>query len=148
MTVYAISPLNVWPDIEALVRAWLVANIPGVNVRTETNASFASVTPDTSMTLPLVLIQRVPGGSVDANDSTEDAAVDVQCFATSRTDMWALYAKSHAWMLRLVGHGNTFGTVDNVTVSNGVGEVNYANPDVRRCVTTYHLSTRPSTVLT
>lgn len=148
MTTYQISPLVVWPDIEALVRSWLVANLPsGINVRTETDATFGTSTPNTSMTLPLVLIQRVPGGSTDANSSTEDAALDVQCFGATRAAMWTLYAQVHAWVLRLPGQPTIAGTVDRVLVSNGVGEVDYANPGVRRCVTTYHLSTRPHAVL-
>lgn len=149
MTTYQVSPNVVWPDIELLIRGWLVANLAsGLNVRTETDATFGTSTPNASMTLPLVLVQRVPGGSTDANHSTEDAAVDVQCFAATRAQMWSLYAEVHGWMLRLIGQSTAAGTVDNVLVSNGVGEINYANPDLRRCVTTYHVSTRPHLPLT
>lgn len=144
MTTYQTGPLIVWPDIEVLVRAWLVANVASApNIRTETNATFATPSPDSSMTLPLVLIQRIPGGQTDANASTETADVDVECFGATRAAMWALYSEVHAWMMRLTAQHTTAGTVDQVLVSNGVGEVNYANPNVRRCVTTYSIATRP-----
>lgn len=148
MTTYQTGPLVVWPDVEVLVRAWLVTNLASApNVRTETDSTFATPTPDAAMTLPLVLIQRIPGGSTDANASTEEAAVDVECYGKDRAAMWALYAEVHAWMLRLGGQTTAKGAVDEVTVTNGVGEVNYANPNVRRCVTTYHVSLRPSHTL-
>lgn len=148
MTTYQTGPLVVWPDVEALVRAWLVANVAsGTNVRTETDSTFGTTSPSPSMTLPLVLIQRIPGGSTDANASTEEAAVDVECYGKDRAAMWALYSEVHAWMLRLSGQSTAKGAVDAVTVANGVGEVNYANPNVRRCVTTYHVSTRPAHTL-
>lgn len=139
----------VWPNVELLVRGWLVANLAsGANVRTETDSTFGTTTPAASMALPLVLVQRVPGGSTDVDLSTEDAAVDVQCFGATRAAMWALYGEVHAWMMRLSGSTTASGTVDMVTVVNGVGEVNYANPDLRRCVVTYHVSTRPHAPLT
>lgn len=145
MTTYQTGPLVVWPDVEALVRAWLVANVASApNIRTETNSTFATPTPDPTMTMPLVLIQRIPGGSTDENGSTDTAAVDVECYGATRTAMWALYSEVHAWMLRLSGQSTPKGAVDEVTVANGVGEVNYSNPNVRRCVTTYHVSTRPA----
>jgi hypothetical protein len=100
------------------------------------------------MTLPLVLIQRVPGGTTDANLSTEDSTLDIECFAATRAEMWALYSEVHAWVLRLTGQATAAGSVDDVQVSNGVGEVNYANPTIRRCVTTYRLSTRPFAAIT
>jgi hypothetical protein len=148
VTTYQTGPLVVWPDVEALIRAWLVANVASApNVRTETDSTFGTTSPSPSMTLPLVLVQRIPGGSTDDNASTETAAVDVECFAKDRAGMWNLYHEVHAWMLRLSGQSTAKGAVDEVTVANGVGEVNYANPNVRRCVTTYHVSTRPAHTL-
>lgn len=148
MTSYQVSPDVVWPDVELVVRSWLVANLPAsINVRTETDATFGTSTPNASMTLPLVLVQRVPGGSLDANLSTDSAAVDVECFAATRAAMWTLYQQVHAWMLRILTQSTQYGTVDDIEVANGVGELNYNNPDLRRCVTTYRVSTRPNSPL-
>lgn len=146
---YEIAPLVIWPDVEAVVLAWLKANVASQpNIRTETDATFGTPSPKPSMTLPLVLIQRIPGGATDANASTEDAVVDIEYFGEDRPAMWALYREVHAWMLRLSGQRTDKGAVDEVQVSNGVGEIDYANPNVKRCIATYRISTRPALALT
>lgn len=149
MTTYPhVGQFVVWPDTELLVRGWLVANLAShPNVRTETDSTFGTPSPGPSMALPLVLVQRVPGGSTDVDLSTEVARVDVDCFGATRGAAWALYREVHAWMMRLSGSTTSAGTVDMVTVANGVGEVTYGNPDLRRCVVTYDVSTRPHTPL-
>jgi hypothetical protein len=144
MTDFQLQPLMVWPDAEAVVRAWLVANVASTpNIRTETDNTFGTSSPGATMTLPLVLIQRVPGGGTDADGSTETAVVDVTCFAADRAAMWLLYREVHAWMLRLTGKSTVLGGVDQVLVSNGVGEVDYANPNLKRAITSYEVITRP-----
>jgi hypothetical protein len=141
---YQIEPNIVWPDPEAIIRSWLVANMASApNIRTETDSTFGTSAPNSTMTLPLVLVQRVPGGGTDADMSTETAVVDIQCFAANRAAMWLLYREVHAWMLRLSGQKTDFGTVDLVVASNGGGNINYANPDVNRVVATYEIQTRP-----
>lgn len=141
---YQLAPLVVWPETEALVVDWLFTNVAShPNITTETDATFATPSPNAAMRLPLVLVQRIPGGQTDANSSTQTSDIDVECYATTRAAMWALYTEVNAWMVRLTAQTTSLGTVDEVLISNGVGEVNYANPNVRRCVTTYSVSTRP-----
>lgn len=134
-----------WPDPIIVTRAWLLSALPtpSPNVRTETNDSFGTATPDPTMTTPLVLLQRIPGGGLDDNFSSEAALIDVTCFGADRAQMWSLYRTVHAQMLRLSGRVTDLAAVDLVTVTNGVGELDYKNPGLRRCVTTYRIVTRP-----
>lgn len=139
---YEVTPFNEWPSPEFVVRDWLVSHLDGVNVRTETNTTFATPTPDASMTLPLVLIEGVPGGYLDAAKGTQVSLIDVSCFGATRLDAWNLYQQTHAWMLRLTSKSTNYGGVDDVTVENGAGVVPFSNPNVRRVITTYGLATR------
>lgn len=139
---YEIEPYVVWPNAESVVYSWLKTNTTGINVVFETDTTFATPSPNPAQTLPLVLVERVTGGSLDPNYLTAYDVIDVTCFGATRADAWNLYATIHAWMLRLTSKATPFGVVDQVTVENGAGVVNYTNPNVCRVITTYGLATR------
>jgi len=139
---YQFGPQVVWPDVEVLVRWWFMQHIPGTNVRTETDATFGTSSPNSSMALPLILIQNIPGGSLDATYTTQETALDVDCFAADRASTKALMATAHAWLLRLVGQPTPYGVVDDVTVALAPGAMNYNNPDLRRFTASYRIASR------
>lgn len=139
---YQTGGADVWPDVESLLFSWLKPNMPGVNVVKETDSTFGTSSPNALMVLPLVLIERVPGGMVDPDHLTDTAAVDVSCFGATRGDAWALYAQAHMWILRARTQSTAKGTFDDVIVLNPAGLVNYNNPNLRRVIATYGISTR------
>lgn len=143
---YQVGPNVAWPNVEALVRAWLVQNMPGVNVRTETDATFGTSTPNPSMVLPLILVNRA-SGSTDDEGIEAVADVDLQCFSDTRLGAENLFDTANAWMLRLTGQSTPAGAVDEVVQSSVAGVINYSNPNLRRFVVTYQLTTRPQSTI-
>lgn len=140
---YQTGGLDVWPDPEALVIAWLKPNMPGVNIRTETNVTFGTSTPDPSMVLPLVLVGAVTSGQGQTGSRvTEGMMVDLQCFGATRGDAWATYHLAHAWMLRARAQSTPAGTFDDVWLDNCMGIVQHTNPSLRRVIATYGISVR------
>lgn len=133
---------GVWPDVESMVFAWLKPNLSGVNVAKETDTTFGTSSPSALMALPLVLVERVPGGRVDPEHVTETAAVDISCFAKDRQSAWNLYAQVNDWMLRSITQTTPVGTFDDVIELNPAGLVNYNNPNLRRVIVTYGISAR------
>lgn len=146
MSSYAVEPFNVWVNPLFVVRDWLASNLTGVNVRTETDSTFATSNPSPSMTLPLVLVESVTGGGLDPDLVTNESTIDVSCFAATQVDAWGLYNRANGWMVRIIGQPTQFGTVDDLTVANGAGLVNYNNPNVRRVIASYRLATRAVSV--
>lgn len=133
MTYYQTGPFDEWPDIERVVVAWLTAQLPGLPVQVEVGS-------DLTDSLPLVQVQLIPGG---ANDGvTEQSLVDISIYAPDRASMWSTARRAQAAMLRLSTQTSAGAVVDWVDVSNGLGEVAYSNPSVRRAVGTYRLTTR------
>lgn len=128
-----LEPYDEWPDIELTVVAWLTQQLGGIAVQTETDDTLAD-------DVPLVQVQLVPGGSSDG--VTEESVVDVTSWAADRAGMWALGKRAHAAMLRLSTQRVNGWAIDWVSVDNGLGEVPYSNPRLRRAIGTYRLTTR------
>lgn len=134
---------DVWPVAEALVVSWLKPNLPGVNIRTETDTTFGTPSPSPSMALPLVLIKSVTSGNgTPASLLTEATLVDVECYDVTRSQVWALYQRVHAWMLRASTQTTPIGTFDDVTLHDSLGVVDYGNKNLRRVITTYGIAAR------
>lgn len=132
-TYYQIGPFDEWPDLERVVVAWLTQQVSDVPTQTEVDDTLAD-------SLPLLQVQRVPGGSSDG--VTEEALVDVTTYAGDRRTLWQTAQRAHAAMLRLSAQTVAGMSVDWCEVDNGLGEVAYANPKIRRAVGTYRLTTR------
>lgn len=155
MSTWNVGPLDIWPDVESLVLSWLRVNNPGVNIRTETNPTFGTATPDTSMTCPLVLVNAVTSGMYNAGDLTSATMlVDVECFGQNtpgsldgRANAWALHHRINAWMLRALGQSTSLGAFDDVYVHDFLGVVAYGNPSLRRTICTYAVTARPVATL-
>lgn len=140
---YQTGGADTWPDPEALVISWLKPNMAGVNIRTETDTTFGTSTPNPSMTLPLVLVQAVTSGQgLSGSLVTETMMVDLQCYGATRADAWSLYHQAHAWMMRALTQSTTVGTFDDVWLDNCMGIVQHSNPNLRRVIATYGISTR------
>lgn len=137
------GPLTVWPDPEVLTRAWLVAGLAGVNVATQTDATFGTSTPNAWMALPLVLVEAVPGGGADLYSATAELVVDVSSFAPTKTAARTLAQQAHSRMLTIVGENTGKGYVDEISVDSMSASLNYSNPDVSRFIATYTLAARP-----
>lgn len=156
MSTWNVGPLDVWPDVESLVVSWLHTHCPDVNVRTETNPTFGTDSPDASMTCPLVLVSAVTSGSYNAAElASSTMLIDVACFGQNtpgmvngRANMWALHHRVNAWMLRALGQSTALGTFDDVYVHDFLGVVQYSNPNVRRTICTYAVTARPFATLT
>lgn len=128
-----------WPDAELAVTAYLTSQLGlGVRVCNELPADLAGE-------VPLIAVRRVTGGGDDRVD--DDAVIDVECFAADRGGAWDLTTQMRTAMHRLGGRYVPLPTgggvvVDVADTDNGPGEIPYANPAVRRTVTTYRLTCR------
>lgn len=118
--------------------AWLRSQLPGVTVLTETG---------TTITPPLICVRRIPGGGTTSDNITEESLVDVDCFGADRAGMWTLGRKANAAMLNLSWQKVAGYAIDWVEVNNGLGEVPYNDPKLRRCVATYRLTARVQTTV-
>lgn len=140
---YQTGGLDVWPDPEALTVSWLKPNMAGVNIRTETDATFGTGSPKPAMTMPLVLVQAVTSGQgLSPSRITETMMVDLQCYGTTRGAAWDLYHQAHAWMMRAATQNTLVGTFDDVWLDNCMGVVQHSNPNLRRVIATYGISAR------
>ena len=124
-----------WPDVEALVRAWLLEALPsGVRVST--------ATPDTLEGVKVVKIAVSTG----TDDGVSDRALlDVQTFAPKRHEARDLAEQCRDALLALGGRdGSDDGTelVDHVTTSLRPSWVDYKNPHTHRFVASYWVTTR------
>lgn len=128
------APANTWPDSEVAVINWLAAWLPkGMEVRAEASPN--------SLKPPFVLVRRIPGGEHDG--VSETAIVDVDVFGANRAAMWTLARQVQAAMLALSAHTAKTGLIDEVQVESNFGHVDYGNPNLRRAVATFRLTTRP-----
>lgn len=135
MSVY-LQPYDLWPDMERLVVTYLKASFPSVIVTTETSAlgdTFGSTVFD------VIRVNSVPGGFSDGLQ--QEASIDVQSFAKSRADAWTRARRVHALMYKLAGARTLNGAIDDVN-ADVPGEVAYGNPNLRRIVATYRLTSR------
>lgn len=124
-----------WPDVEALVVAYLEGALDGPEVATTTPAdlegrAFVKVTVQTG-----------------TDDGVNDRAlVDVQSFAPSREGARNLAEDCRAAMHALVARDfsdNGSELVDRVQTSLRPAWVDYKNPRIHRFVASYWLTTRP-----
>ena len=135
MSVY-LEPYDLWPDMEKLVVGYLKAALDGVIVTTETSAlgdTFGVSVFD------VIRVNSVPGGFSDGLQ--QEATIDVQSFAKSRADAWTRARTVHALMYKLAGTRTPNGAIDDVN-ADVPGESSYGNPNLRRIVATYRLTSR------
>lgn len=122
-----------WPDAEQVVRTYLAAAL-GVRALNELPHDLAD-------RVPLVRVIRIQGGY--EGEAVEDLAnIDVECFAADRGAMWELTYAMREAMRTLGGRSVDGAVVDAVEVTNGSGQIPYANDAVRRSITTYRLTCR------
>jgi len=135
VSVY-LEPYDLWPDMEKLVVGYLKAALDGVIVTTETSAlgdTFGVSVFD------VIRVNSVPGGFSDGLQ--QEATIDVQSFAKSRADAWTRARTVHALMYKLAGTRTPNGAIDDVN-ADVPGESSYGNPNLRRIVATYRLTSR------
>jgi len=131
-----LRPYDLWPDMERLVVGYLKAAFPSVVVTTETSGlgdTFGASVFD------VIRVNSIPGGFSDGFQ--EEASIDVQSFAKSRADAWTRARLVHASMYKLAGTRTVNGAIDDVN-ADVPGEVPYGNPNLRRIVATYRLTSR------
>ncbi|MGW4728092.1 tail completion protein gp17 [Streptomyces shenzhenensis] len=124
-----------WPDMELAVIKGVRAQLGGPRVTDEVPAGVEKL-------LPVVVVQVAGGGDDRISDTV---TVDVEAFAADRSAMWQLAERARAAVHALeasVAGGVVIDTVD--TVQRPV-EVPYGNPNLRRAVATYSLTTRAGT---
>jgi hypothetical protein len=122
-----------FPDAEQVVRDYL-ADTLGVRVLNELPADLVGA-------LPVIRVIRIQGG-FEGRAVDDHANVDVDVFAATRDAMWQLTYAMRAQMRTLPGRSVRGTTVDDVEVVNGSGQIPYANPAVRRSITTFRLTCR------
>jgi hypothetical protein len=120
-----------WPDVEATVRGYLATTVTG-RVVTILPAQLETA-------LPVTRILRGPG--VD-DGITDSPLLDVETFAGSRGDMWALAEETRQALHELAGKAYGGVLVDSVTTASGPSFVDYGNPRVHRAVASYRLALR------
>ncbi len=135
-------PVIRWADPVAMVRAHLAGLLPDARVVVQTDTWLGTTAATSSMQLPLVLVESVPGGGVDETYSSIDV-VDVSCFAGDWGAARELAAEVHVQMLRLIGASTSAGVVDDVAVLANPGPVPYGNRTLHRHVGTYEVHARP-----
>lgn len=135
---------GVWPLGERLLLAALRDAVPvcpvngvrrEVTVTTETGSNLLDL-------LPLLRVHQLAGGVSDGLD--DEAVVDVESMAPTRLSMWELAGLAHQAVLLLP---TTSPDVDEVHVDSTPGYVDYGNPDLRRAIATYRLTTRAQTTV-
>lgn len=142
-----LSPFNLWPDIEKTVVAWLTGELPAAKILTETGTDLADLVTSKTVTGEFIYdgviqVAKVPGGGA-SDRINEQSLVDVYCFAADRGRMWTLARRAHAAMLELDSHSAADAYVDTVDCFSAPGEVPYSNPNLRRSVASYQLTTMP-----
>ncbi|WP_437044468.1 hypothetical protein [Streptomyces angustmyceticus] len=123
-----------WGDVENAVAMWLRSQLgDGVRVVNELPTTLEK-------SLPLVQVQLLPGGGDDDRD--DQAVVDVDTFAATRTAMWTVAERVRTAMLAAPGNVSGGVRIDRVTTDVRPGCVPYGNPALRRAVATYRLTSR------
>lgn len=120
-----------WPNIEEALLEYLGNEIPELEWRTELPQGW---------TPPMGLIEQIPGGG-NGPDYDDRAVVDITLFHLTRPDVWDLVARVKPILFAMPGRGRV--PIDDITASSSFGIIPYANPNVRRAVGTYRLTTRP-----
>lgn len=143
-----LGPLNVWPDAEKVAIAGLKAFLPNARVLTDTGTTLRTmITEKTAqggyLLDGVVQVIRNPGGGTDSEHVTEEALIDVYCYAADRGRMWALAARANAAMINLEGAVNAGALIDQVTQYASPGYVDYADPQIFRTVASYGLASQP-----
>jgi len=131
-----LTPHNAWPDTEKVAVAWLTQQMDDVADLTVCTETGPLITP------PTIRVQRVPGGG-GIQDGIEDLSLlDVECFGGNRDQMWAIARRANAEMINLKWQTVAGSTIDEVVNINGLGEVEYNDPLIRRAIATYELTAR------
>lgn len=121
-----------YADVEALLVAYL-APTPGVR------GASVDLPQDVLQRLPFIQINRVSGGD---NYITDEATVDVESFASTRTAASAVARTVHAAMMKL-RHTSVGGVlVDSVETITGPMWINYQDENLQRYVATYLVESR------
>ncbi|MEW1568319.1 hypothetical protein AB0454_35745 [Streptomyces sp. NPDC093509] len=126
-------PEHDWGDLEQAAALWLRGRHTGTRVTNELPA-------DLEKKLPLVQVQVTPGGGEDG--VTGVTLLDVETFGATRTAMWDLALAVHTSMLALAGHRSNGLVIDSVSTDARPAHVDYGNPQLRRSVATYRLTSR------
>jgi hypothetical protein len=123
-------------DIEAVLIAWLEANVDGVSASTETPS-------DLDNQLPWVQVVRT-GGGYDGY-RRDQPTVDVAVFADTGPAAFALAAQIQYRLHEEFARSTTGGAViSRVETSTGPHRVPYDNPGMRRYEATYRFVVHPA----
>ncbi|MFJ5070252.1 hypothetical protein ACIQC7_27965 [Kitasatospora sp. NPDC088556] len=124
-----------WPDHEAVLVAFLTADLAGPVVTTETDN-------DLQDHLPLVQVRRAGGG--DDGFRLDRALVDVDVYAASRADASALARQIRTALLsRLRGSVQPTAVVGLVATVSAPAWRPYENTGLRRVGATYEIYLHP-----
>jgi hypothetical protein len=117
-------------DVELMVKA-VLDPLSGGRVNDATP-------PDLESRMPFQRVERI-GGADDG--VTDDASVDVEAFAGTRAEAWAL-AEDQRQLLLDGRHGTEFGLIDHVRTVAGPSRRPWDNPKVHRFGATYRITAR------
>lgn len=126
--------MGAWPDVEAIVVAYLESTLAPVQVATST--------PD-DLSVPFVKVAVSTGTDDGVNDR---ALVDVQAFAPTREGARNLAEDCRTALHALTGRDYSADgseLIDRVMTSLRPAWVDYKNPRTHRFVASYWLTTRP-----
>ena len=136
------TPAVAWPDPVKMVRSVLLQRVPGVNVATATDSTFATASPSPLMRTPLILLEPVPAGRTDLYGYSMTTVLDVSAFEAAWSPARSLSLQVHTVLCSLAGMRTPFGVIDDITVSSNPGLLSYANPNVVRFLGTYEVTAR------
>jgi hypothetical protein len=135
---------GVFPNTEKLVighlARWLTAHGMTYDVWSELPEGWED--DDQLHPLPLVLVERVPGGGrVGDRDAEYESSsyIDVSVMTRTRPELWPIVQQIEVAMISFRA---SVGLIDTVNNPQSFGEVKYKNPRIRRAVASYEISAR------
>lgn len=135
---------GVFPNTERLVIAWLRAWFARTGNAIDVWSEFPEgwEDDDVETPLPAVLVERIPGARSRDNSAEFEGSstLDVTVWASTRPDLWPIVQQIEVAMIAL--RNSTTPAIDEVTIPQGFGVVEYSNPHVRRAVASFELTAR------
>lgn len=130
------APAVVWPDVERVLLGWLRPQLAGVRVLTDLPG-------DLEQQLPVVQIVRVGGGR-DFSYRLDQARVDIDCYAATRSAAAALAGQVRTLAGTLPNTETGGAVVTRVLEETGPSWRPEANPNLRRFGLTLRVVLRPA----